>query len=296
MPVREAGTRATTHRSTPLNDIAARQGVVNGTINANSVRVFPGFSNINEEQTETNFSYDSLQAGLRIEARHGLTMQLAYTWSHEIDEVSNDLVGVDNPFDLRYDRGDGQFDRRHIFNANYVYALPFYKNSSNPILRNVLGGWEFSGITVIETGSPAWNGGNGIRYTGPDTLGLGGGTNNFPDQIAPISYPKTVNEWFSASSFAAPVAPWNDGGATTGFGNYHKGTVVGPGLINFNMSLFKTFALTERMNLEFRFESFNTFNHTEFQNVDTSSADSNFGAVISTYDPRVLQLGAKFSF
>ena len=99
-------------------------------------------------------------------------MQLAYTWSHEIDEVSNDLVGVDNPFDLRYDRGDGQFDRRHIFNANYVYALPFYKNSSNPILRNVLGGWEFSGITVIETGISClewreWHSVHWPRYLGP---------------------------------------------------------------------------------------------------------------------------------
>jgi hypothetical protein len=63
------------------------------------------------------------------------------------------------------------------------------------------------------------------------------------------------------------------------------------------MSLFKTFIFREGgPRLELRFESFNTFNHTEFQNIDVGSTDPNFGQVTSTYDPRVLQLGAKFSF
>jgi hypothetical protein len=139
------------------------------------------------------------------------------------------------------------------------------------------------------------NGGNGVIYTGPDTLGLGGGTRNRPEQIAPISYPHSVDHWFSASSFTAPIAPWA-GGTNQGFGNTRKDAIVGPGLFNFNMSLFKTFAVTERVKFELRFESFNTFNHTEFLGVDTNSGDANFGAITTTYDPRVLQLGAKLSF
>jgi hypothetical protein len=283
----------------PLNNLTAREGVADSTLNANLYRIFPGYSSVNQEENETNFSYDSLQAGLRMENWHGLFVQLAYTWSHEIDEVSNDLNGVSDPFNLKYDRGSGVFDRRNIFNANYVYSLPFYAHSSNGFLHSFLGGWELSGITVIQSGTPVvGTNGQGINYNGPDTLGLGGGTTNRPNQIASISYPKTVNAWFSASSFASPVAPWN-GGPNQGFGNYGKGTVVGPGLLNFNFSLFKTIALTSHEGgpaLQLRFESFNIFNHTEFNNVDTNSTDANFGAVTTTYDPRTLQLGAKFSF
>src|SRR5580658_6746351 len=66
---------------------ATREGVANGTLNANGYRNFPGFSNINQEENETNFNYNSLQAGIRMESRHGLTTQVAYTWSHNISEV-----------------------------------------------------------------------------------------------------------------------------------------------------------------------------------------------------------------
>ena len=282
----------------PLSDIADRQLVATGKANANLLRQFPGFSSITIEENQTNFAYNSLQAGLRMENQHGVTLQLAYTWSHEIDNVSNDLVQVSNPFDLSYDRGSGALDRRHIFNANYVYTLPFFAKSSSRLLHGVLGGWEFSGVTVAQSGVPVGGNGLGVTYTGPDVLGLGGVGRNRPNQVAPVSYPHTVNAWFSASSFANPVAPWN-GGANNGFGNARKDAVVGPGLLNFNMSLFKNIELTSRETgprVQLRFESFNTFNHTQFLGVNTSSADPNFGKVTSTYDPRVLQLGAKFSF
>jgi len=282
----------------PLSDVANRQLVATGKANANLLRQFPGFSSVTIEENQTNFAYNSFQAGLRMENRHGLTLQLAYTWSHEIDNVSNDLVQVSNPFNLSYDRGSGALDRRHIFNANYVYTLPFFANSSSRLLHGTLGGWEFSGVTVAQSGVPVGGNGLGITYTGPDVLGLGGVGRNRPNQVAPVSYPHTVSAWFSTSSFANPVAPWN-GGANNGFGNARKDAVVGPGLLNFNMSLFKNIELTSRENgprVQLRFESFNTFNHTQFLGVNTSSADPNFGKVTSTYDPRVLQLGAKFSF
>lgn len=261
---------------------------------SNFYRQFPGFSSITQETNESNFNYNSLQMGVRIEKRYGLTVQLAYTYSHEIDNVANDLGGASNPFNLAYDKGSGQFDRRHIFNASYVYSLPFFAHTSNRALHGALGGWEFSGITIAQAGSPV-NSGNGVIYTGTDTLGLGGGTRNRPQQIGPISYPHSVSQWFDKTAFGAPVAPWN-GGANQGFGNTRKDAIVGPGLVNFNMSLFKNFSVTERVRFELRFESFNTFNHTQFNGVDTNSGDGNFGAVTTTYDPRVLQLGGKISF
>jgi hypothetical protein len=295
---RAINTLPLTDPNNPANPYGLRQGVANGKLNPNLYRQFPGFSSITQEENETTFGYNSLQVGLRMESRHGLTVQLAYTWSHEIDEVSNDLNTVSNPFNLRYDRGSGALDRRHIFNANYVYSLPFFGRDSNKALHMILGGWQFSGITVAQSGTPVGTNGVGITYNGPDTLGLGGVARNRANQVAPVSYPHTVNAWFSASSFTSPVAPWN-GGPNQGFGNAGKDAVVGPGLFNFNLALFKTIALSSRERgpqLELRFESFNTFNHTEFNLVDTGTNDANFGHVTSTYDPRVLQLGAKFSF
>ena len=131
---------------------------------------------------------------------------------------------------------------------------------------------------------------------GPDVLGLTAGTNR-PDLISKASYPKKLNEWFSTSSFADPVAPW-DGGPNQGFGNAPKDAVVGPGIFNWNLSLFKTFPLSshEGPSLQLRFESYNTFNHTSFQAVDTNNHDSNFGAITNDYGPRTLQLGGELKF
>jgi hypothetical protein len=276
----------------PLSDITHRQGVANGTLNANLYRIYPGFSTITQEENQTNFSYHALQAGLRMENRYGLTLQLSYTYSHEIDVGSNDLNSLSNPFNPAYDRGSGAFDRRHIFKANYIYGLPFFTSTSNAFERTTLGGWSISGVTVAQSGLP-----QPLTYSGADTLGLGGGTTNRPNQVAPVSYVKKGLVWFNTNSFADPLAPWN-GGGNEGFGNAGKDAVILPGLFNTNLSLFKTFPLAprERANLELRFESFNTFNHTQFNAIDANTADANFGQVTGSYDARTLQLGAKIKF
>jgi len=287
--------------SDPVVGLAKRQAVATNTTinitgqptivpNANLYRQFPGFSGITQEENRTNFNYNSLQIGLRMENKHGLTFQFAYTYSHEIDTAANDLNGVANPFNIAYDRASGGFDRRQIFNANYVYELPFFLKSGNAFERIVLGGWEVSGVTVIQSGIP-----QSITYNGADVLGLGGGTTNRPNIVGPISYPKTRLAWFNKNSFAAPLAPWA-GGGNNGFGNARKDAIILPGLFNFNLAAFKNFSFTENVKLQVRFESFNTFNHTEFLNIDAGTNDANFGQVTSTYDPRVLQLGAKLQF
>jgi hypothetical protein len=272
------------------NDPYFDRRLVAGGANPNPFRQFPGFAGINQESVVSNFTYDSLQAGLRMENRHGLTVQLAYTWSHAIDLVSNDLNGVANPFNLAYNKGSGGLDRRHIFNVNYVYSLPFFAHSTNKAAHGVLSGWQFSGVTFIQSGVPLQ-----VTYSATDTIGLGGGTTNRPDIIAPIKYTKSPNGWFTKTSFGVPLAAWA-GSTNDGFGNARKDSIVGPGLLNFNMALFKTINLTERMKFELRFESFNTFNHVQFQNLDTNFSDGNFSKPTTTYDPRTIQLGGKFSF
>lgn len=275
------------------NSYVTRQQVASGALVPNPYRIFPGFGAINQEENETNFNYNSLQAGVRVENRHGLTTQVAYTWSHNISEVQNDLTGLSNPFNPRYDRGsDTGFDRRHILNVSYIYALPLFLHSTNGAARAVFGGWRISGITVAESGVPL-----SVTYTGPDVLGLTAGTNR-PDIVSKIGRPKKLDEWFTTDSYGAPVAPWA-GGPNQGFGNAGKDSVVGPGIQNWNLSLLKTIPFTGREtgpHFDLRFETQNTFNHTSFQNVDTNSADPNFGAITTDYGPRTLQLGGKIVF
>lgn len=282
----------------PATPYGFREGVATGKLKPNRYRTFPGFADINQEENETHFHYTSLQAGIRFEHKHGLTTQLAYTWSHEIDQATNDLNGLSNPYNPKYDQASGGFDRRHIFNASYVYDLPFYQHG-NTFERTVLGGWAVSGITQITSGTPLL-----IHYTGSDTVGLGGGTTNRPNLVSKVSYPKTVNqtanEWFSTSSFADPVAPWagGPGGVDAGFGNAGRDAVVGPGLFNWNLSLFKSIPLRAEglPRFELRFESFNTFNHPQWTSVNANNHDKNFGQVTGDYGPRNLELGGKFVF
>ena len=273
-----------------------RQGVAQGA-NANLYRQFLGFSNVLQSTNAVNSIYNSLQAALRMENKHGFSLQLAYTFSHEIDgqNGSQDLGTAANPYNLRYDRGSGAFDRRNNFNANYVYDLPFFLHTGSLLEREALGGWQISGVTVAESGSPIQGGGSALTYNGPDKLGLGGNTTNRPDKVANVSYAKKQASWFSTSSFANPLAPW-EGGTNNGFGTAGKDAVTGPGLFNWNIAVFKEFPIHEDIHLQFRAESFNTFNHTEFNQVDGGTNDGNYGQVTSTYDPRELQFGLKLLF
>jgi len=277
------------------NPYSDRYAVQSSQIVANKLRQYPGFGSINQEENNTNTHYHSLQAGVRFENKWGLTSQVAYTYSHLIDTATADLNGLPNPFNAAYNKGSGGFDRRHIFNISYVYAPPFGKHTSNVAAKTIIGGWGISGITVFQTGFPIL-----VAYNGTDTLGLGGGTSNRPDLKGQITYPKTQKAWFNGATagvYTDPVAPWF-GGGNSGWGSAAKDNVRGPGLNNFNLSLMKTIQLTghEGPNIELRFESFNTFNKTQFSGVNANSKDGNFGQVTSIYDSRKLEFGGKFRF
>jgi hypothetical protein len=272
--------------------------------NGDFYRTYQGFNTINQQENTTNGNYNSLQAGVRVQNRWGLSGEVDYTWSHEIDISSNDDQGVGNPWNLKYDKGSGAFDRRHILNLNYIYKLPIFRSGSG-LTRSLLGGWEIAGTANLQTGGIINAGGANAGMSlnvGYDTIGLGGGYTNRPDVVGKIHYLKTQKQWFDQSVFTAPTPAWA-GGANQGFGNARKDTVIGPGRVNFNTSLYKSFAITERAHFELRAESFNTFNHTQFNGIGNSfqgfsggASKGNFGQVTSTYDPRTLELGGKLIF
>jgi hypothetical protein len=271
-----------------------RQAVATTGANANLYRNFPGFSGIDEDDNTTNSNYNSLQAALGLENKHGFTLHLGYTWSHEIDIQSDDLQGdLSDPYNIRYDRGSGSFDRRHILTANYIYNVPFFMHSGSLLQRSLLGGWTISGVTTSESGLPAK-----VGWGGADTIGLGGGTSNRPTQTGAVSYPHTVASWFSTSAFSAPMAPWA-GGTNQGWGVSGKAQIRLNDFQDTNLSLFKSFALTksESTRIEIRFESFDTFNHPLWNGFNTGySSPSSPTNITSTDDPRVMQFGGKFLF
>jgi hypothetical protein len=309
--------------STPM---ATRKASVNGgltTVQKLNLATYPGFGNIRLQENPLTGSYNSFQIGLRQQNKHGLSFEVDYTYSHQIDD-SQSSVDVDNnnpsfnPWNLKYDKGSGALDRRNIVNANYEYKIPLFAHDSG-LAHSVLGGWEVSGTVVSEAGMP-WLGNTAPAGGGPDTVGLGGDYRVRPNLTGKPAYTKGKNtvgtvsgyQWVSAQNFSQPVAAW-DGGPNLGFGNAGKDAVVGPGRTNFTTALYKSFAFGEGAHFEVRVDSFNTFNHTQFNAINnglnftlTKGADpslpssytaaSNFGFVTGAQDPRVFEIGGKFVF
>jgi len=165
-------------------------------------------------------------------------------------------------------------------------------------LRDVVGGWQVSGVVTMESGIPLNLTVNGTSVCGA----ISGNCFVRPNLTGPISYPKTATtltsglgtmQWFNPSSFAANDLP---GLPVATFGNLKQDGVWGPGRDNWNIAVFKTFAFGERLHLELRAESYNTFNHPQMNAVDVTVGDPNFGKVTSAYDPRIFQFGAKLVF
>ena len=274
-------------------DVCPNGSVPTNLPNANLYRNFPGFANINQIENTTNGTYNGFQTGLRIQNRWGLSGEIDYTRSHEIDLTTQDKQNASNPWNLKYDKGSGFLDRRHILSINYVYHLPFFRNSTG-WTKAMLGGWEIAGTALAESGVVPTNQGPGLSIN-YDTVGLGGGYTNRPNQTGKTRYLKERNKWFDTSTFAAPTPAWL-GGPNLGIGNARKDTIVGPGRENFTASLYKTFAIGEAASFQLRFESFNTFNHFQPNGLNTSYGGSQFGQITSAWDPRTLELGGKFSF
>jgi hypothetical protein len=266
-----------------LGVCGANCGYSGTTLNANLYRPYQGWGAIAPMELSGNSNYNSLQATIRATAWKNLTFNSTYTWSHAFDIIDGEIFSnINNPFNARWDYGPAGFDRRQISVTSFIYKFPFFRTSGNQLSRTLLGGWELSGIALFESGNPVSIG------PGPDNLGLGGTTGNRANVIAPITYPGTRLQWFSTSSFAKP--------GPLQWGTAARNDVVGPGRNNWNMAMFKAFQVKENVRFEFRAETFNTFNHTQFSGLQTSVTSGNFGQLTSTNAPRIFQFGAKFMF
>jgi len=257
-----------------------------------------GYAQLFQAENVVSSNYNSLQAKLDKRFSHGLSFLASYTWSHSIDGASvffgsganaTTIFPQDN-YNLRAERGNSDFDIRHRLSWSLIYEVPQMHS-----LPKLLGqGWQFGGILTLQTGQPF------SVLTGKGLSGTGLG-NDRPNVVGdPNAGPHTVQKWFNTSAFVdnLPLT----------FGDAGRNIVVAPGYRDFDFSFLKNTKIRENVNVQFRTEFFNIFNHPSFAIPSNISAAANFGALFQTPDaaqsnvglgsggPRLVQFALKLSF
>jgi hypothetical protein len=280
-----------------------------------------GYAGIGIKENTASSNYNSLQASFRHTFSKGLTIQAAYTWSHALDNSSSTYQSSsDNEISaqqLNRWYGSSDFNRTQVLQLNYIYQLPFFKNSTSGFVRSALGGWQITGITSFFTGQP-------VSFNcNPNGLQTGIGTQSTCDTPGHVAIDKgTYNDptygptptWFNPGTIAMPtMAELYANNEPCMFGCMGRAQLTGPGQNNWDLALEKNFELPwfsgEHSTMQFRLETFNTFNHPEWNGFTYGCSgatplggtcnDSNNignGEVNSTWPQRNVQLGLKFIF
>src|SRR6266446_2164789 len=252
---------------------------------------------ITERDSNSNSTYNALWITANQRVAHGLQFNASYTYSHSIDEVSRNNAGiiVQDSSNIFSSRGSSDFDARHRFVANAIYDLPFKGN-------RLVSGWKLAPILTLQSGNPF----NVVLATANTT---GAGNTIRPNLVGPVQISGNPAQWISnaATALAAPAA--------NSFGNLGRNAFYGPGFSNLDLALIKNTKITERVNLQFRADTFDLFNHPNFGNPGggngfvvlpatlTPTTLATFSTITSTRFPtadsgssRQLQLALKLQF
>jgi hypothetical protein len=262
---------------------------------------YPAFGNLTAPglgsflmESNSNSSYNSLQATLKKRFSHGLQMLLSYTWQHSLDDYSgSDVSDVTLlPGDMvneKHNYGSSDFDRRHRFVASYLYSLPDAYHGSSAFAKKLVNTWSVSGIVTLQSGVP-------FSIYGQDAA--------FEATVADLATGRTLQSaikggdvkdrldaYFDPTAFVQPSA-FGD------FGQLGRNIIRGPKQIDTDLSIIKSIPVTESQRVEFRAEFFNLFNNVNFANpVNVIYPSTDFGAIISTTTgPRVIQFALKYNF
>jgi len=308
--------------ASPNCDAAGNCNVQEVLINNEAPTIFfapyRGYSNIAMKEPSAVANYNSLQVNFRHAFGHGLTFQTAYTWAHAIDDSTSTYfqTGV-NDYDLKRWRATSDLNRTQVLVMNYVYDLPFFKNTSSSVVKSVLGGWTVSGITSFFTGLPVDFG------CGIDGMSSGIGEGVRCNSLGPLKITKAS---YIHPEFG-PTPTWTDpsvigqvrldqlraDGQPGMFGYLGRNPLRGPGRNNWDLALLKNFQLpwfgTEHSTLQFRLETFNSFNHPQWRGVSVGCSGATTpgepctgpdnignGEISGAWAPRIMQLGLKFIF
>jgi hypothetical protein len=253
----------------------------------------PGITAVPLFTSKGKGSYNALQVVIKRRLNKGLDLSFNYSYAHGLDDseaISNDggdgFASVPSQVStLEY--GNSNLDVRHRISATFNYALPF-GNGLTGIKGILAKGWQANGLVSWNTGLPF----SVTNITNVSGTRPGIANSDRPNQIASVnvSHP-SVKQWFNTAAFQSqPVGT---------IGNEHRNQIYGPGLQRVDLSLFKTFDLTERFKLEFRTEAFNVLNTAQFAFPTASLGNAAFGTISSTtnsYNPRIIQFAGKVHF
>jgi hypothetical protein len=277
-----------------------------GALLPNFMRPNLGYANIMYYKYDANSSYHSLQVSATRRFNDVLSGGIAWTWSKAMDYSDLDTNPLSNLVDPKvYNYGEAGFDRTHILKASWVYTLPagsnlFHRGSAlQAVSKPILDGWQLSGIATFMSGAPqgvslSLTSGNANNWSGSPTDAA------LPNVIDVAVLPKsqrTFSRYFNTAAFALPAQ------ATAG--NARKDVFRGPGINNWDMSMFKNFPIAERFVGQFRIEAYNAFNHTQFSSVNTNAqfnpttgalANASFGQINAARQPRIMQLALRVNF
>jgi Carboxypeptidase regulatory-like domain len=279
----------------PLPGLYIQKGVIpGGVVNAtntpdlNQIRPYLGYGPINSDIQNGISNYNSLQASVTKRFRDGSLAAVNYTYSRTLSNAS----APQNIYNPAAEYGPDGSGRANILNFNYVYVLPFFLKERS-VKGYLLGGWEFTGIVSFASGQYLTANTSAVDPAGQGILATGTAEgNDRPDYVSnPNAHaPHSQLQWFNTAAFTAvPAGQYRPG-------NSSNGSIIGPGYENWDLSLFKNAHFGAERDLQFRFETFNAFNHTNFNAISTVTSATNYGQVTSAGSARVLQLGAKFAF
>lgn len=274
--------------------------------NVNLRRPFSDMGFVQAVDAPVHASYHSFQTRLQQRFSRGFTLLASFSWEKAIDngsgirQATNDAYVPPNGADLRSERSVSAFNFGKKLTVSGLWELPFgrgkrYGSGINRLLDVVAGGWQLGGIFTVEGGFPlsaACQDGATYQNTDgpcrPDATG-----------VSPKLENRSPARWFNPAAFVNRLeAPAT--GAFTGpyrYGNSQRNNLIGPGLIELDGSLFKSFKPTERVKIDFRAEFFNLPNHPIFGQPNATVGSANFTRITATrLDARQIQLGLRLTF
>ncbi len=271
----------------------------------NFLRPFKGFANIPMLEHSGRSEYNGLQVEVNRRFSKGLLFGFAYTLSKSVDGNSGPRSGFIDTFNQQLNWGQSDFDTRHVAVVNFVYELPFFNSSANKLTRVIAGGWQLSGVTQWQTGTPI-SIGNGDDYLGigsnnGKTWNLSGAPelkHEFANVNAAGNYAGINNFWFDPIRNAARAQTLASKPADGTLPNQNRQSIAvhQPGFQNWNLAAFKNFRFAEKQNVQFRFEAFNWVNHPNWGGADTNPTAATFGLITGKGSERNLQLSLRYSF
>jgi predicted heme/steroid binding protein len=252
-------------------------------VNINALRPYKGFGSIRETDNVASSIYHSLQVSWTRRFSSGLQFGASYTLSKSMDNGSNQRDVVPDTYDPGMLWGPSEFDVRHILTVNYLYELPFFRHQSG-IAGRALGGWQISGISQFQTGTPCSvavaNDYAGVGLDSNFGCGVNGQywvVNGSPKIIGTFG---PNGQWFATTN-PDGTAIFTKPPAGTFNTQLVRDLIHQPGFQNWNMGLFKAFPVGEKRGFQFRAEAYNIWNHPNWGS--NSGGGVNFNPTSPTF-------------